>query len=343
MAASHASATIAEYGGEPMAPQRVLVAGAGVAGLEAALALRALAGERVSVEVVAPEPLFVYRPMAVAEPFRKGEVRRFPIDRLVAAAGAHYRHDVLAAVDSDEKYLRLNSGDSLDYGMLIVAIGARPTEAVPGAMTFRGEPDVAALAALLARATAGELKRIVFAIPTDVSWPLPLYELALLTRESLVDHLTRGVELVLVTAEERPLALFGERASDAITRLLTIRDVHLETGRRPRIYADGVLRHADGSDLAADAVVASPRLRGRVIEGLPQDDQGFIATDELGRVTGLSDVYVAGDLTQGSIKQGGIAAQQADAVASAIAAELGAPVQPTPMRPVLRGLLLTGT
>ena len=47
-------------------------------------------------------------------------------------------------------------------------------------------------------------------------------------------------------------------------------------------------------------------------------------------------------MTQFPLKQGGIATQQADAAATAIAARAGAPVEPTPFRPVLRGLLLTG-
>jgi heterodisulfide reductase subunit A-like polyferredoxin len=37
---------------------RVLIAGGGVAAIEAALALRSLAEGRVSVELLAPEPLF---------------------------------------------------------------------------------------------------------------------------------------------------------------------------------------------------------------------------------------------------------------------------------------------
>ena len=61
---------------------QVLVAGGGVAGLEAALALQALAAEFVSVELVAPEREFTYRPLAVTEPFRVGEVRRFPLPPL---------------------------------------------------------------------------------------------------------------------------------------------------------------------------------------------------------------------------------------------------------------------
>jgi sulfide:quinone oxidoreductase len=68
--------------------EHVVIAGGGVAGLELALALRALAEERVSVEVVAPEKEFTYRPLAVVEPFRAGEVASFPLRALVRAAGA---------------------------------------------------------------------------------------------------------------------------------------------------------------------------------------------------------------------------------------------------------------
>jgi sulfide:quinone oxidoreductase len=60
------------------------------------------------------------------------------------------------------------------------------------------------------------------------------------------------------------------------------------------------------------------------------------------RVPGAADVWAAGDATTFPLKQGGLATQQADAVAEALAAELGATVRPQPFRPVLRGLLLTG-
>jgi sulfide:quinone oxidoreductase len=59
-------------------------------------------------------------------------------------------------------------------------------------------------------------------------------------------------------------------------------------------------------------------------------------------VPGLDGVFAAGDATAFPIKQGGLAAQQADAVAEAIAASVGADVDPQPFRPVLRGVLLTG-
>jgi CBS domain-containing protein len=69
---------------------------------------------------------------------------------------------------------------------------------------------------------------------------------------------------------------------------------------------------------------------------------GFVPVDPHGRVPGLSDVFAAGDITNFAIKQGGLAAQQADAAAEQIAANTGAEVMPQPFRPVLRGLLLTG-
>ena len=322
--------------------RHVVVAGAGVAGLEIALALRALARSFVSVELIAPEREFTYRPLAVAEPFRVGEVRRFPLEPLVHAAGAHLRCGAVATVDAHSKNITLDEGDAVDYDVLALALGARPCEAIPGALTFRGAEDGAMLATLLDRATSGKVKRFVFAVPAAATWPLPLYELAFLTAEYLAQHLTRGVEIVLLTPEERPLALFGPEASEAIGKLLETRGIRVELDTVAQAWNDGVLELADGAELAADAVVALPKLEGPRIAGLPQDGSGFVATDEFGWVLGLNDVYAAGDLTQSSIKQGGIAAQQADAVASAIAADVGAVVRPAAFRPVLRGLLLTG-
>ena len=54
--------------------RKVLIAGGGVAALEAALALRDLAADRVDVELLAPEPHFWYRPLSVAAPFELGEI-----------------------------------------------------------------------------------------------------------------------------------------------------------------------------------------------------------------------------------------------------------------------------
>ena len=91
-----------------------------------------------------------------------------------------------------------------------------------------------------------------------------------------------------------------------------------------------------------DRVVTLPELVGPRLPGLPHDQHGFIPIDSHGRVSGLEDIYAAGDVTTFPLKQGGLAAQQADAVAETIVADLGIPLTPKPFRPVLRGLLMTG-
>jgi len=320
----------------------VLIAGAGVAALEAALALLRLANDEVSVELVAPESEFSYRPLAIAEPFRVGEMKRFPLDRLVQAAGARLRRGSLAAVDAERKIITLDDGQELAYDTLLLALGARPSEAVADALTFRGAQDGPALSALLDRMTAGEIRRIAFAVPSGSAWPLPLYELALLTAAHAVDHGTRNVEILLVTPEDRPLGLFGPAASDAIAELLALRGIQVESSVTPVRFADGALAVLPERRIEADAVVALPLLHGPRIPGIPQDDRGFVSVDEYAWVLGLSDVYAAGDMTQFPLKQGGIATQQADAAATSIAADAGADVKPQPFKPVLRGLLLAG-
>lgn len=88
--------------------------------------------------------------------------------------------------------------------------------------------------------------------------------------------------------------------------------------------------------------MALPLLEGPQLTGVPTDAHGFVAVTELGEVRGLDRVYAAGDMTSYPIKHGGIAAQQADVVAAAIAARAGAAVEPQPLRPVIRAMLLTG-
>ena len=324
------------------APLRVVVAGGGVAGLELALALRALAEERVSVEVVSPETDFVYRPLAVVEPFRAGEATSFPLPALVREAGAELHAGEIDAVDAAKKTVTTREGGELPYDVLVVALGARAREAVPGALTFRGPQDGPALASLLEDVVDGRGRRLAFAVPAGATWPLPLYELALLTETYLADYGTMETELTLVTPEEAPLGIFGRVASDALQELLETRGIDVRLRTTPFRFERGALQLMPADSLDADAVIALPRAEGPFLSGLPSDVAGFVPTDQHGRVVGVDDVYAAGDVTQFPVKQGGIATQQADAVAAAIAARAGAPVEPAPFRPVLRGLLLTG-
>jgi sulfide:quinone oxidoreductase len=321
---------------------RVLIAGGGVAALEATLALQALAADRVRIEVVAPEESFVYRPLAVAEPFGAGHVHRFPLAALVEAAGASLRPGLVTSVDPDRRLVRTRDRAELPYDALLLALGARPQQALPGALTFRGPEDGPALASVLDQALARKVRSLIFALPGGVSWPLPLYELAFLTQGWLANRGAADVEVSIVTPEEAPLAVFGAEASEAVAGMLDARGIAYRLRTTPMRVDGRILRLAPDGRMAAGAVVALPRLMGPRLAGIESDASGFVPTDEHGRVGSEVDVYAAGDLTQFPLKQGGIAAQQADAAAAAIAVQAGAAVDAPPFRPILRGLLLTG-
>jgi sulfide:quinone oxidoreductase len=318
---------------------RVLIAGGGVAALETMLALRALAGDLVDLELLAPEPAFWYRPLAVAEPFGAARVQHFELAAIAETVSARFTLDELASVDADAQTARTGHGAELGYDALVVACGALPRPALAGAFTFRGPADSDAFRRLLDEAEGGRVNSIAFVLPAGGAWPLPLYELALLTATNLGRN---DVKLALVTPEPGPLSLFGDAASNAVRELLKENRISLHAGCYPARYEAGRLELVPERTLEAERVVALPRLEGLRILGLPQDADGFIPTAPSGRVQGLAHVYAAGDITRFPIKQGGIAAQQADAVAEAIAALAGAPITPRPFTPVLRGLLLTG-
>jgi sulfide:quinone oxidoreductase len=200
---------------------------------------------------------------------------------------------------------------------------------------------VSAYRDLLADLDWARVRRVVFTLAPGAGWSIPLYELALLTAAHLSDRGITRRQLEIVTPEPTPLAAFGAQASRHIADLLERSDIAVRTGVAPRAATDGALLLADGGSVPADRVVALPRSVGPRIPGLPADGEGFVPVDEHGRVAGLEDVYAAGDVTAWPLKQGGLASQQADAAAETIAAWAGAPVQPAPFRPVLRGLLLT--
>lgn len=324
-------------------PLRVLIVGGGVAALEAMVALRSLAEERVEISLLAPDRDFFYRPLAVAEPFGAGQVQRFDLAGLASGCGACHQLGSLVAVYAAERRIRTSRNLRLDYDALLIAVGVRMREALPGALTFRGQTDVGPVRRLLEDLDSGLVGSVAFALPGGVTWPLPLYELALLTADHVARTGRKNVELKVVTPEESPLALLGSEASQALSRLLEHRGIEVLAGRYPTAFDGARLNVVAGEALSADRVVSLPRLRGVPLAGLPQDDDGFIRTDPQGRVADLPDVYAAGDITTFPVKQGGLAAQQADAAAETIAAWAGAPVDPRPFDPVLRGLLLTGS
>lgn len=299
----------------------VLVAGGGVAALEAAYALRALAGELVDIEILCPETRFYYRPQAVVEPFGGPRVEVFELAHLAASIGAQLTIAELVSVSPDAQVARTSDGMTISYDALLIASGTRPRPALPHALTFRGPADSDRLAAISRDAESGDISAITLAIPTQPTWPLPIYELAFGLRSQTT------IPITIKTTEAAACAVLGRNGSSSLTDLLRAHGIRLET-------------NADfPEDASTTLVIAAPILSGDRIYGIPADDDGFIPTNRLGAIHGTRNVYAAGDITTYTVKHGSLAAAQADTAAQAIAAQAGAAIHPTPFRPILHAQL----
>ncbi|HUO73776.1 MAG TPA: hypothetical protein VMU39_23595 [Solirubrobacteraceae bacterium] len=324
------------------APFEVLIAGGSVAALEGALALRHLAGDRVSVTLIAPNREFVYRPMTVQEPFAYGAARRYPVEEIVREIGAELIEDSLQSVDPAAARARTASGAQHRYDALLVALGAQIRARYEYATTIDDRHLDAQLHGLVQDVEGGYVKHLAFVIPPRMSWPLPVYELALMTAVRAYDS---NIELpiTVLTPEDAPLAVFGGGASSAVSQLLADRHIEVITSAYCEIPRPGQIDVSPGGrTVHADRIVALPELEGPALPGLPADDDGFIPIDANCRIRGLEREFAAGDVVEFSIKHGGIAAQQADTAATMIASLAGAPVEPETFRPTIHGILLTG-
>jgi sulfide:quinone oxidoreductase len=318
-------------GGSDRSGFKVVIAGGGVAALEAALALRKLARDRVHVTVVAPNAEFVYKPVAVLEPFAQSPPRRLPLEDFAADAHAAFEQDGLESVDADRRVVHTTGQRELPYDALLVAVGAR-SQAVPQgatAMDFARLGD--ALEGVIGDIDSRAIRSVAFVAPAQ-AWPLPAYEVALLMRER-----ARSADLELgitiVTQEPAPLAVFGDAVSDAVAELLAEGEIKTVLGASPESVAGG---------LEFDRVLAVPALEGPAIAGLPADGAGFLPITSQCEVAGSDRVYAAGDATDFPVKFGGIAAQQADAAATQIAALAGATVEPAAFEGTVHGSLQAG-
>jgi sulfide:quinone oxidoreductase len=187
----------------------------------------------------------------------------------------------------------------------------------------------------------GYADSVAFVAPPRMAWPLPLYELALMTAGRAYDM---GVELevTVITSEESPLAIFGAEVSRGVADLLEESRIKTINSAYVEIPGPGELVINPGDRrMQVKRVVALPELYGPSVRGLPVGEHGFIRVNRFGRVADAGPVYAAGDAIDFPIKQGGLGAQEADVVAESIASLAGVTIDPQPFKPVIHGVLLT--
>jgi sulfide:quinone oxidoreductase len=321
---------------------RVVIAGAGVAGLETMLALADLAGDRVEMTVLAPRAEFVYRPLSVREPFSYGSATRYPLAPIVRDAGAELHADELALVDRAACTVSTKGGETIPYDALVLALGARPTPRYKHASTIDDRRMDETLRGLVQDIEEGYLRSVAFVSPGRLAWPLPLYELALMSAARAFDS-GIGLTVTLVTPERVPLAVFGGEVSASVRALLDESGIEFIGSAYAEVPdATEIAIHPGDRRMRVDRVIALPELYGPSVRGIPLGEHGFLPTDPFGRVPDAGPIFAAGDATEFPVKHGGVGAQQADVVAESIAAQAGADIVPKRFRPTIEGVLLTG-
>ena len=320
---------------------RVLIVGGGVAALEGALALGDLAPDHTDVTVIAPNDEFVYRPMTVREPFAYGAARRYPLAPIVRGAGAKLLTGELAWVDPNKRTIHTKTDESLEYDALMLALGAKAVHRYTHALTIDDRRLDETLHGLIQDVEGGYIHSLAFVSPGRMAWPLPLYELALMTAGRAYDM---GIELAVtvLTSEDAPLAIFGAAVSGAVNDRLEKAGIQTINSSYCEIpSAKEVVINPGDRRLQVDRVIALPELYGPSVRGIPLGEHGFIRVNPYGQVPDVGPIYAAGDAVEFAVKHGGIASQQADVAAESIAARAGASVTPKPFHPVIHGMLLT--
>lgn len=323
---------------------RVVICGAGIAGVEAMLRLRKLAGDDLDLVLISPSSHLDYRPLAVIEPFGAETVRRFPIDRIAADVHAGWVQESLGWVERNVQTAYTSAGEPIAYDALLLALGGKLCPTSPFMDAFTSRHGGAVFREILAGVGAGHVTDLAFVVPEGPSWPLPLYELALQTA-AWANARSQAVTLSFVTPAPAPLAVFGTEVSDRIAALMEAAGIRLYCGTSATMPARGhLVLSSSGHELYPQRTVTLQRITGPDVPGIPGDARHrFVPVDQHCRVRGTGGrIFAAGDATNSAVKHGGIGAQQADTAAAGIAHLAGYAPAAAPLHPVLHGVLQTG-
>ena len=321
----------------------VVICGGGIAGIEALLRLRRLAGDEFDIALISPTDELVYRPGTVTEPFDRAPARRYPTATIVRDTGARWEQDAMSWIDRGRRIVHTAQGREVFYDAALLAIGARELPPSPHVRVFTGRDGGAAFEAVVDDIAAGRVEHVAFVQKPGATWVLPLYELALLTAHHARTH-SRHLEVSVTIPDAQPLAALGPEAGALMAALLADSGIALYSETEALILSPRRLQLTPtGQQLHPDVVITLPSLTGPNVRGIPGYAQDrFLHIDEYCRVRHSGGhIYAAGDATDNPVKHGGIGAQQADTAAAGIAHLASCGSAPEPLRPVIDATLLT--
>ncbi len=318
-----------------MPKARVVVLGAGFAGLETAFYLRHMLPDRVDLTLVSDRDYFLFKPNTIYIPFGEDpEKLKIPLDEAVRRKDLGFILDRVQGIDADGNKVLLAKSE-VGYDFLVVATGAgmRPEE-IPGlkenAVTVWTPEEMLQLRAGFAKleeeARGGARQKLLFLVPPNNRCSGPLYEMVMMTDTWLRRQKVRGnVEITWTTYEDGFIQAFGPRLNTVVTDEFDERGIAGHKGFVVTHVEPGRVYYQNGERRSYDLLVSfPPYIAGQRYPTLPSDQRGFIAVDpDSRRVKHFSNIFAVGDTADFPIKQAFLALLQGDAAADHLAAEIG--------------------
>lgn len=302
---------------------RILIAGSGPGALEAALALGASEYLDAEIALVSPATEFRYTPNLVIEPFGGSPPSRYNVGEIIKSERVVQWQGTIERIDAGAGRAFSPENDEFEFDAAILATGTRFEPLLPApAISFGAPGSIERVKEVLAQIDSGGVRAVAFAAPEGPSYRLPLYELALMTADR-ARAAGQPVALGVVTPEAAPLEAFGSDNSDLVARLCVQAGISLVCGEAIAGFDGEQVAFRSGGQHPADQLIAMPRLVPRAPEGVPTGADGFVPTQAAQLITGTTNIYAVGDMTDFPVKQGGLASAQARAAVSAIEARLG--------------------
>lgn len=305
-------------------PPRVVIAGGGFGGLEAAFYLRYRLGNLADLMLVSNYDYFLFKPNTIYIPFGKDpSLYKIPYRDGLKEQKITFKQSTVTGVDPERKVVLTENG-TLSYDYLIIATGASMrAEEIPGlgeyAHTIWTVEEMIrlrhGLTIAMERARDGKSQKILFLVPPNNKCSGPLYELVMMTDTYLRRvGLREQFEIGFVTFERSYIQSFGPRLHEVVSQEFTQRSItgYLQSPVASVERQKVLLK--SGDSLTYDLLVSfPPYIASTQFSALPHDDRGFLLTDFSTRqLQGHPDIYVVGDAGDFPVKQAFLALIQAD-------------------------------
>jgi sulfide:quinone oxidoreductase len=306
---------------------RVLILGAGFAGLELATALSESLGEDADVVLIdaADSFFFGYSKLDVLFGHATAESVSFPYSRF-AKPGVRFRNERITGIDAAARTVTTDAGTHSGEH-LVIALGAGyDPDATPGLVLGRNEfysmAGAEHLAGEIASFDGGDAV-IGVCGPLYKCPPAPS-EASLLLHEDLLARGRRGRSTITLLSPLPTPVPPSPETSDALLEAFAESGVEFRGGAGIASVEPGAVRLADGTDVPCDLFLGVPKHRAAAVvtaSGLAAE--GYVEVDPETLTTTHRNVWACGDVAAMGVPKAGVFAEAAaSVVAEAIVAEV---------------------